>query len=64
MHTYNTDLKNRLTAYAEMYPEQCKLTDDDEQGGLTFEIETTPYSDERRRAASELAKRKVNTGIK
>jgi hypothetical protein len=47
-----------------MYPEQCKLTDDDEQGGLTFEIETTPYSDERRRAASELAKRKVNTGIK
>ena len=39
-------------------------TDDDEQGGLTFEIEkgrlsfrlTAPYSEERRKAASERAK--------
>lgn len=64
VHTYNTDLKNRLTTYAGMYPEQCKLTDDDEQGGLTFEIQkgrfsfrlTAPYSEERRKSASELAK--------
>lgn len=64
VHTYNTDLKNRLTAYAGMYPEQCKQTDDDEQGGLTFEIQkgrfsfrlTAPYSEERRKSASELAK--------
>lgn len=26
---HNTDLKNRLTAYAEQYPDQCKLTEDD-----------------------------------
>ena len=51
VQTHNTDLKKRLT-------------DDDEQGGLTFEIEkgrlsfrlTTPYSEERRKAASERAK--------
>ena len=42
-----------------------RQTDDDEQGGLTFEIDrsrfavrlTAPYSDERRQAASELAKK-------
>ena len=57
--TYNTDLKNRLTAYAEKYPELCRLTDDDGFGGLIFEIDkrrigirlTAPYSDERREKA-------------
>lgn len=42
----------------------CRQIDDDEQGGLTFEIEkdrlsfrlTAPYSEERRQAASEWAK--------
>lgn len=42
-------------------------TDDNEQGGLTFEIQknrlsiklTAPYSEERRRAASELAKQSM-----
>ena len=63
--THNTDLKNRLTAYAAQYPEHCCQTDDDEQGGLRFEIEkgrfcfrlTAPSSEERRKAASEYAKR-------
>ena len=62
--THNTDLKNRLLKYASKYPDLCKQTDDNEQGGLTFEIQkkrlsiklTAPYSEERRRAASELAK--------
>ena len=62
--THNTDLKNRLRKYASQYPNLCKQTDDNEQGGLTFEIQkkqlsiklTAPYTDERRRAASELAK--------
>lgn len=66
VQTHNTDLKNRLTAYATKYPELCRQTDDDGRGGLTFEIQkgrfsfklTAPYSEERRRAASELAKRK------
>ncbi len=63
--TYNTDLKNRLTRYAAQYPGECKLIDDDEQGCLTFEIHkgrfgfklTAPYSEERRKAAREVAKR-------
>ena len=64
VQTHNADLKKRLTAFAAKYPQCCRQTDDDEQGGLTFEIEkgrlsfrlTAPYSEERRRAASEQAK--------
>ena len=63
--TYNTDLKNRLTGYAMQYPSECRLIDDDENGCLTFEIRkgrfsfklTAPYSEERRKAAGELAKK-------
>lgn len=65
IQTHNTDLKKRLTRYAAEYPDLCRQTDDDEQGGLTFEIDrrrfavrlTASYSDERRQAASELAKK-------
>lgn len=65
VQTHNTDLKKRLAVFAAKYPQCCRQTDDDEQGGLTFEIEkgrlsfrlTAPYSEERRRAASEQAKR-------
>lgn len=68
MKTHNTELKKRLTAFAAKYPQCCRQTDDDEQGGLTFEIEkgrlsfrlTAPYSEERKRAASERARR---TGV-
>lgn len=64
IYTYNTDLKKRLTAYAEKYPEHCRQFDDDGQGGLRFEIEkgrfsfrlTAPYSEERRAKSSENAK--------
>ena len=66
--TYNTDLKNRLTAYSVKHPDLCRLTDDTEDGGLSFEIAkgrfcfrlTEPYSDERRAAASEFAKKQNN----
>ena len=64
VQTHNTDLKKRLAAFAAKHPQCCHQTDDDEQGGLTFEIEkgrlsfrlTAPYGEERRRAASEQAK--------
>jgi len=64
VQTHNTDLKKRLTAFAKKYPQCCRQIDDDEQGGLTFEIEkgrfgfrlTAPYSDERRAKSSENAK--------
>lgn len=65
VQTHNTDLKKRLMTFAAKYPQCCRQTDDDEQGGLTFEIEkgrlsfrlTAPYSEERRRVASEWAKK-------
>ena len=61
VRTYNTDLKNRLTAYAAKYPAHSRLTDDDECGCLTFEIDrrrfsvrqTAPYSEDRRKKAKE-----------
>ena len=65
IYTHDTALKRRLLAYASQYPELCQQTDDDEQGGLRFEIDksrisirlTAPYSEERKSAASELAKK-------
>ena len=44
VQTHNTDLKKRLTAFAAKYPQCCRQTDDDEQGGLTFEIEKGRFS--------------------
>ena len=63
IQTHNTALKKRLTQYAAEYPNLCSQTDDDEQGRVTFDRKrfavrlTSPYSDTRRQAASELAKR-------
>ena len=65
IYTHDTALKKRLLAYADKYPELCQQTEDDEQGGLRFEIDkhrisirlTAPYSDERRMAASKWAKK-------
>ena len=62
--TCNTDLKKRLSAFAGQYPEECRLTDNDDNGCLTFEIQkgrlsfrlTAPYSEARRKVASDLAK--------
>ena len=64
VQTHNTELKKRLSKFAAMYPDDCRQTDDDEQGGLTFEIKkgrlsfrlTAPYSADRRKAASDYAK--------
>lgn len=65
IRTHNTDLKNRLTAYAAAHPGECRQTDaDPDTGCMEFEIAkgrfsfrlTAPYSEERRRAASEAAK--------
>ena len=64
IYTHDTKLKRRLLAYATKYPELSQQTDDDEQGGLRFEIDktrisirlTAPYSNERREIASSLGK--------
>ena len=40
VYTHNTDLKKRLTAYAERYPDHCTMTDEDSETGYkAFEIE-------------------------
>ena len=67
IYTYNTKLKKRLTTYAACYPDLCQLTEDDENGGLRFEIDkhrisirlTTPYSEERRAVASQKAAQNI-----
>ena len=68
VYTHDTKLKKRLLEYAAKFPELCQQTDDDEQGGLRFEIDksrisirlTAPYSEARKRAASERAKNNGN----
>ena len=68
IRTHNTDLKNRLTAYAAAPPDECRQTDaDPDTGYMEFEIRkgrfsfrpTAPYSAERRWAASEAAKKQI-----
>ena len=66
IYTFNNSLRKRLAAFAKKYPDFCRLTVDDAvYGSVTYEIQksrvsirlVTPYTDERRRAASENAKR-------
>ena len=64
IRTHNPPLKKRLLAFAEKFPDLCRLTDDDELGYLSFEIDkerfsirlTAPYTEERR----ALARAKMN----
>ena len=59
IQTHNTALKKRLLAFAEKFPDLCRLTDDDELGYLSFKIDkerfsirlTAPYTEERRQLA-------------
>ena len=65
IRTHNTDLKNRPAAYAAQHPTECRQLDADpdtgcmeftiRKGRLSFRL-TAPYSEERRRDASEAAK--------
>ena len=58
IRTHNTDLKNRLTAYAVQHPaECCQLDADPDTGDMEFTIRlTAPYSEKRKQAAREAAK--------
>ena len=59
IRTHNTTLKKRLFAFVEKFPTLCRLTDDDELGYLSFEIDkarfsiriTEPYTEERKAMA-------------
>ena len=72
IRTHNTDLKNRLTAYAAAHPGECRQTDTDpETGCMEFDIEkgrfsfrlTAPYSEERREAARQYARENSTTNL-
>ena len=65
IYTFNSGLKKRLASFAEKYPDLCSVTvDEDVYGSVTYEIQKSrislrlvpPYSEERRKAASEYAK--------
>ena len=64
IYTHDTKLKRRLAEYAVKFPALCQLTEDDEQGGLRFDIAkerisirlTAPYSEERKSNARKWAK--------
>ena len=43
IRTHNTALKKRLLSFAEKFPDLCRLTDDDEFGCLSFEIDCLPH---------------------
>ena len=66
VRTQNTDLRNRLTAFASEHPESCRLVEDDtviackefeiQKGRFSFRL-TAPYIGKRREHASENGKR-------
>ena len=66
--THNSALKRRLRTYCVQHPDAGRLIQEDEFGGAQFEIAkgrfsvrlTTPYSDERRKKTSILARENNN----
>ncbi|RFZ79820.1 molecular chaperone [Lacrimispora amygdalina] len=69
--TYNADLKRRLEKFSKQYPTLCKLENSNSEGGVSYVLDKSrvsirlvaPYSEERRRAASENAKKNGFTGL-
>ena len=69
VYTFNSALKRRLTDFAKKYPDLCRLESEDKKVGyqsyiidkarLSIRI-TAPYSEERKNAARERAKRQSN----
>ena len=65
IYTFNPGLKRKLAGYARQYPDLCRLTASTKEGSETYEISkarvsirlTAPYSEERRKAAGEQARR-------
>jgi hypothetical protein len=65
VYTFNTALQKKLAAFAERYPDHCRLKiKDAETGSVTYEVAkagvtirlNAPYTEERRRTAREKAK--------
>ena len=71
VYTFNPALKRRIAGFAEKYPAVCRMVSEDKDLGCqSYVIDmarlsirlTAPYSEERRKAASDRAKEKgINT---
>ncbi len=69
VYTFNSALKRRMAEFAKKYPDLCRLESEDKKVGyqsyvidkarLSIRI-TAPYSEERKNAARERAKRQSN----
>ena len=69
VYTFNFALKRRMADFAKKYPDLCRLESEDKKVGyqsyvidkarLSIRI-TAPYSEERKNAARERAKRQSN----
>ena len=64
IQTYNAGLRNRLAVFSRKHPDLCRLERSYDQGGVSYVLDKSrlsirflpPYSEERRRKASEYAK--------
>ena len=65
IYTFNTDLKNRLRKFSAQHPDLCKLNEENKElGSVSYTIQKSrvsirliaPYSEARRKAASEYGK--------
>ena len=64
IYTYNAGLKKRLAAFSRKYPGLRKIKKSNDLGGVTYLMDKSrlsirflpPYSEERRRKASEYAR--------
>ena len=71
IYTFNTDLMNRLHKFAAQHPDLCKLKEENKElGNVSYTIQKSrvsirliaPYSEARRKAASEYAKKHGTIG--
>lgn len=65
IYTFNAGLRKRLAAFSRKYPDLCRLEQSHEQRGVSYVLDKSrlsirflpPYSEERRKKASECARR-------
>lgn len=65
VYTFNADLKRRLAEFSRKYPLLCRLERSTDEGSVTYVMDKSrlsirlvpPYSEERRAAAREYAKK-------
>ena len=64
IYTFNAGLRKRLAAFSKKYPALCRMEQSHEQGEVSYVLDKSrlsirflpPYSEERKKKASEYAK--------